>query len=448
MQYKMEIYYKNGTIISDSGDNNLLQYDERIKAYRAPAYKYPFIIKKFKDIKDDVFNEKKLDISSNIELRPYQKKSLELWSKNDYSGTVVLPTAAGKTILGIYAITMLKVPTIVIAPTIELIIQWRDKLRNLLNVDIGQIGGGEKEIRDITVSTYDSAYLMADRLGNRFKFIIADEIHHMSSESYIQIAKMYASPYRLGLTATYERTDKMQEILENYMGGKVFELGYEELNDYISNYKIVRIPVELSEEDEREYEKNHKIFISYLRGRNIKLNGNMDFEKFIMTSWNPEGKEALMAWRKARSIAFNADKKIEYLKYLLSKHAGEKTIVFSEDTSTAYLISKEFLVPAMTYMTPGRERKKYLEMFKTGEITVLATSRILDEGVDVPDASVAIIMSGSGSTRQFRQRLGRILRPSEGKSSYLYELVSAGTAEYGTSKRRRKGVPVGINDNP
>ena len=86
-------------------------------------------------------------------------------------------------------------------------------------------------------------------------------------------------------------------------------------------------------------------------------------------------------------------------------------------------------------------------MFKTGDITVLATSRILDEGVDVPDASVAIIMSGSGSTRQFRQRLGRILRPSEGKESYLYELISAGTTEYGTSKRRRKGVPIGINDS-
>ncbi|HII81819.1 MAG TPA: DEAD/DEAH box helicase [Ferroplasma sp.] len=442
----MEISFKGGSIISDENYAGIFSYDDRIKKYRAPAYRYADIIKK-EGITDRVFTSKKLEISSEIKLRPYQKKSLEMWERNNYSGTIVLPTAAGKTILGIYAITMLKVPTIILAPTIELIIQWRQKLKDLLNMDIGQIGGGEKEIKDISVSTYDSAYLMAESLGNRFKFIIADEVHHMASESYLQIAKFYASPYRLGLTATYERDDMLHEVLEKYMGGKVFELGYEELNDFISNYKIVRIPIDLSEEAEKEYEKNHEIFLSYLKKRNIKLNGNMDFEHLIMTSWNPEGKEALTAWRRSREIAFNAERKVEYLKYLLSKHAGEKIIIFSEDTSTAYTISREFLVPALTYMTSGKERKKYLEMFKSGEITVLATSRILDEGVDVPDASIAIIMSGSGSTRQFRQRLGRILRPSEGKDSYLYELVSSGTTEYGTSRRRRKGVPVGLNDS-
>ncbi len=443
----MEIYYKNGTIISDQEGDGIFEYDGRIKKYRALPYKYALIAKKYKNINDHVFSDKKINVTSGIELRPYQKKSLELWKKNDYSGTVVLPTAAGKTILGIYAITMLQVPTLIIAPTIELIIQWRQKLVDAFNVEIGQIGGGEKDIQDITVSTYDSAYLMAEHLGNKFKFIIADEVHHMASESFIQIAKLYASPYRLGLTATYERADKMQEILEEYMGGKVFELGYEELNDYISNYKIVRIPIDLSEEDEREYNKNREIFLSYLRRRNIKINGNIDFEKFIMTAWNPEGKEALMAWRKSREIAFNAERKVDYVRYILSRHPGEKTIIFSEDTNTAYTLSKEFFIPALTYLTSGKERKKYLEMFKNGDITVLATSRILDEGVDVPDASIAIIMSGSGSTRQFRQRLGRILRPSEGKQSYLYELISSGTTEYGTSKRRRKGVPIGINDS-
>ena len=254
----MEISYKAGSIISDENYAGIFSYDERIKKYRAPAYRYSDIIKK-EGIIDNVFSDKKLDIKSEINLRPYQKKSLEMWARNNYSGTVVLPTAAGKTILGIYAITMLKVPTIILAPTIELIIQWRQKLKDLLNIDIGQIGGGERDIRDISVSTYDSAYLMAEGLGNRFKFIIADEVHHMASESYMQIAKFYASPYRLGLTATYERDDKLHEVLEKYMGGKVFELGYEELNDFISNYKIVRIPIDLSDEDEIEYEKNHSL---------------------------------------------------------------------------------------------------------------------------------------------------------------------------------------------
>ncbi|MGC8645874.1 MAG: DEAD/DEAH box helicase, partial [Thermoplasmata archaeon] len=324
---------------------------------------------------------------------------------------------------------------------------WRDRLEKTLNIGIGQIGGGEKDIRDITVSTYDSAYLMAEDLGNKFKFLLVDEVHHLASERFIEIAKMFASPYRMGLTATYERVDMLHEKLEEVMGGKIFELGYEEISDYISNYQIIRIPVDLEQEEEEEYEKNRSIFISYLRKHRITMRGPWDFEKFILSSWNPEGREALIAWRRAREIAFNARVKVDTVRYVLSKHRNEKTLIFSEDTSTAYLISKEFLIPCITYLTPGPERKKYLEMFRNGEITALATSRVLDEGIDVPDASIGIVLSGSGSTRQFRQRLGRLLRPSVGKNSILYEIVAKGTSEYGTSRRRRKGVPDSIDDN-
>ncbi|AAT43907.1 DEAD/DEAH box helicase family protein [Picrophilus oshimae] len=442
----MRIYYDAGTIVSDENTDPFL-YDKRSGLYRAPAYLYNVIKKRYPDAIDDVINHKSLDINADINLRPYQIKSIEMWAKNDYNGVIVLPTAAGKTMIGIYAINMLKTTTLVIAPTIELVQQWRDKLKRFFGIEIGQIGGGEKDIKDITVITYDSAYLMAESLGNMFELLIADEVHHMAAESYIQIAKMYASRYRLGLTATYERPDKNHELLENYMGGKIFELGYEQLNDYISNFKIFRIPVELDDDMEIEYERNRKIFLDYIHNHDIKINGNMDFEHFILSSWNPEGREALMAWRRSREIAYNPKGKIEYLRYILSKHPGKKTIIFSEDTNTAYMISREFLVPALTYLTPPKERKRYLEMFRDGRITVLATSRILDEGVDVPDASIAVIMSGSGSTRQFRQRLGRILRPAPGKESILYELVSSNTYEYGTSRRRRKGVPIGLDDS-
>ena len=175
------------------------------------------------------------------------------------------------------------------------------------------------------------------------------------------------------------------------------------------------------------------------------MKGPWDFEKFILSSWNPEGREALIAWRTAREIAFNARVKVDTVRYVLSKHRGEKTIIFSEDTASAYLISREFLIPCITYLTPGKERKRYFEMFRNGEITALTTSRVLDEGIDVPDASVGIVLSGSGSTRQFRQRLGRLLRPSEGKHATFYEIIASGTSEYGTSRRRRKGVPRSVD---
>ncbi len=445
----MRITYSRGTILLDEvGDNHpdFITFDNRVGAYRSPAFRYAEIKSAYPDAVDSVFDDRKIEISHNEILRSYQKTAVEYWSKNDHRGVVVLPTAAGKTHIGIDAIAKLSVTTIIIAPTIELIQQWRQKLSEVLNRKIGQIGGGERDIEDITVCTYDSAYLMAEELGNKFKFLLIDEVHHLASERFIEIANMFASPYRMGLTATYERVDMLHEKLKEVMGGKIFELGYEEISEFISNYEIIRIPVDLEQEEEEEYEKNRNKFISYLRKHRITMRGPWDFEKFILSSWNPEGREALIAWRKAREIAFNARVKVDTVRYVLSKHRGEKVLIFSEDTSTSYLISREFLMPCITYLTPGPERKKYLDMFRSGEITAIATSRVLDEGIDVPDASVGIVLSGSGSARQFRQRLGRLLRPSQGKTSTLYEIVAKGTSEFSTSRRRRKGVPNSIVD--
>ena len=435
--------YEAGTVVvtDPSSIPDYITFDSRTASYRSEGYLYSRLKADFPDAKDDVFKNEEINLKHKENLRSYQKRAVDLWASNSYSGVVVLPTAAGKTHIGMEAMSRLSTSTIVIAPTIELVQQWRDRLQKVFGIEIGQIGGGEKDIRDVSVSTYDSAYLMAEKLGNRFRFLLVDEVHHLAAERYVEIARMFASPYRMGLTATYERTDMLHERLQQFMGGKVFELGYEELTEYLADYQIIRIPVELEQEEEEEYDKNRKIFLTYLRKHRMRMRGPWDFEKFILSSWNPEGREALIAWRKARSIAFNSRVKVDTVRYVLSKHRGEKTIIFSEDTNTSYLISKEFLMPCITYLTPGPERKKYLDMFRRGAVTAIATSRVLDEGVDVPDASIGIILSGSGSTRQFRQRLGRILRPSSGKKATLYEIVARGTSEFATSRRRRKGVP-------
>lgn len=436
-----------GTIVADASEDKAIKhmtYDSRIGKFRALAYRYADVVHSNRGIIDQVFpDNSSIQLHSEISLRDYQKVSLKKWRENSFRGIVVLPTAAGKTHIGLAAIELLKTSTIVIAPTIDLIEQWRNKISEVFNIEVGQIGGGENDLKPITVCTYDSAYLRAETLGGRFRFMIVDEVHHLSAEKYMEIAKLYAAPFRLGLTATLERTDGLHEQLPEYMGGKVFELGYEELTDFLSNYEIVRIPVTLSDSEKTEYERNRSIFVNYLRRHRMTLRGAWDFEKFILSSWNPEGREALLAWRRAREIAFSSRTKIETTRSILRRHMGEKTIIFSEDTDTAYLLSKTFLIPAITYLTSPAERREYLEWFRHGKVKAIATSRVLDEGVDVPDASVAIVLSGSGSMRQFRQRLGRILRPSQGKMAFLYEVVASGTSEYGTSSRRRKGVPVG-----
>ncbi|MHB1709396.1 MAG: DEAD/DEAH box helicase family protein [Thermoplasmataceae archaeon] len=443
----MEISFDRGTVVitgMHESENvpDFVKYDARINAFRAPACFYRNITEMWNFSQDTVFDgEYKQELTVELDLRSYQKEAISRWMSNGKSGIIVLPTATGKTHIGLEAISLIGESTLVIAPTIELVQQWRDRLEKTFGIEIGQIGGSIKELRNITVSTYDSAYLLAEKLGNRFRFILADEVHHMASEQYSQIAKMYAAPYRMGLTATYERPDGLEESLSPYMGGKVFELGYEELSDHMAGFEVVRVPVELSFEEEDEYNRNRDIFLSYIKRYHITLRGPFDFQKFIRRSWNREGREALLAWRRSREVAFSARAKTDFVRYVLTKHRDEKILIFSEDTETAYMISKTFLIPALTYKTPGPERKKYLEFFRSGTVKKIATSRILDEGVDVPDASVAVVISGSGSNRQFKQRLGRIVRPGEGKTAIMYELVSSGTGEYNTSRRRGKGVP-------
>ncbi len=446
----MTLDFDHGTIIlrDVAKPSQYMVFDQRVNAYRAPAYLYSRIMSEYPDAEDRIFEKSRdLKLSHSETLRTYQKKAIGKWKENGCSGTIVLPTAAGKTHIGIEAIRLLGTSVLVVAPTIELIQQWRTKLEKVFGIEVGQIGGGEKTFLPVSVSTYDSAFLMAETMGNRFRLIIFDEVHHLASDQYINIARMFASPYRLGLTATYERTDLLHEKLEEYMGGKIFEMGYEELEDYLADFRIVRIPVELTDEEEEEYRANRDIFLRYIRRERIRLKGPWDFEKFIMRSWNPEGREALLAWRRSREIAFSARVKIDTVRYVLSRHRGEKAIIFTEDTDTAYLISREFLIPALTYLTPGPERKEYLQMFRDGKVTALATSRVLDEGVDVPDATIGIVLSGSGSARQYRQRLGRILRPGSGKKAVLYEVVTKSTSEYATSSRRRKGVPNRSDDS-
>jgi len=446
----MTMDFDHGTVIlrNVKQPSDYMVFDPRINAYRAPAYMYGRISIQYPDADDRVFEKcPEMKLTHSETLRSYQKKAINKWKENGFSGTIVLPTAAGKTHIGIEAIRQLETSVLVVAPTIELIQQWRTKLEKVFGIEVGQIGGGEKTFHPVSVSTYDSAFLMAETMGNKFRLVIFDEVHHLASDQYINIAKMFASPYRLGLTATYERTDLLHEKLEEYMGGKIFEMGYEELEDYLADFSIVRIPVELTDEEEEEYRTNREIFLRYIRRERIRLKGPWDFEKFIMRSWNPEGREALLAWRRSREIAFSARVKIDTVRYVLTRHRGEKAIIFTEDTDTAYLISREFLIPALTYLTPGPERKEYLQMFREGKVTALATSRVLDEGVDVPDATIGIVLSGSGSARQYRQRLGRILRPGSGKKAVLYEIVTKSTSEYATSSRRRKGVPNRSDDS-
>jgi superfamily II DNA or RNA helicase len=283
--------------------------------------------------------------------------------------------------------------------------------------------------------------LRAGELGNRFRLLIFDETHHLPAESFRQIAEMFTAPYRMGLTATYEREDLLHLELPRLIGGVVYRLEPEDLaGRYLSDYAIERVNVELTEEEKEEYERSYAEFANYLEENRIWLRSPLDFQRFIMrTGRDPRARRALLARNRAVSIAFNSQAKMEKLEEILSSNPDERILIFTQHNALVYRISKRFLLPFITHTTDKEERQEVLKRFREGRFRAIVTSKVLDEGIDVPEASLGVIVSGTGSSREFVQRLGRLLRKSENKGqARLIELVSKETSESRTSSRRRK----------
>ncbi len=440
----MKLTYHKGTILI-YGKYNVpySKWDYRSKCYRALALYYREIIEYLENSKipyeDEVLNLIPCPrLITHINLREYQREAMERWLKFK-KGVIVMPTGSGKTFLAIKIIEKINSPTFIVVPTLDLVKQWKEKLAESFGIEIGEYTGERKNLQAITVSTYDSAYINAENLGNRFKLLIFDEVHHLPAEAYRQIAEMFASPYRLGLTATYEREDGLHEDLPRLIGGKVYEIKADELaGKYLAEYEIIKIGVELTEEEKKEYEKHYKIFRNYIISRGIEMKSPQDFEKVVMRAgYDKEAREAILARNKAEKIAYNSKGKLEMLRKILRENKKSRIIIFTRYNDMVYEISKKFFIPCITYRTDDKEREEILKKFKEGKYSAIVSSQVLDEGIDVPEANVGIIVSGTGSGREYIQRLGRLLRLREGKKAVLYELVTKGTKEVRTSYRRK-----------
>jgi superfamily II DNA or RNA helicase len=421
-----------------------VEYDDRSQTGRAPAYRYADVRAALDergiDYDDDVLDAPGLALDSTYELRDYQQAALDAWRDNDDRGVLELPTGSGKTVIGIAAMEALGAATLVVVPTIDLLEQWQRELEREFDREIGRMGGGEQRVETITVATYDSAYLRAGELGDRFGLVVFDEVHHLGGEGYRDIARLLAAPARLGLTATFERPDGAHEVVADLLGPCVYRIDADELaGDHLADYDIKRVEVALTSEERETYERHQETFTDYLRRSGITMRSGSDYQELVKRSGtDPEAREALLAKQRAREVMMNSDRKVERLADLLDRHRDDRVIVFTAHTDLVYRLSERFLLPAITHESGASERREILERFRTGEYSRVVTANVLDEGVDVPDANVAILLSGSGSEREFTQRLGRILRPkSDGSRALLYELVSEETAEERVARRRR-----------
>jgi superfamily II DNA or RNA helicase len=379
----------------------------------------------------------------SMEPRPYQEEALTAWLAVGSAGVVVLPTGAGKTFVAAMAIAETGLWTLAVVPTIDLLQQWRTALASALSLntdDIGVFGGGEKELKPITIITYDSAALYPREL-RRFGLLIFDECHHLPAPTYRMIAESAFTPLRLGLSATPERGDMAHVDLDGLIGPEVYRRSPTELtkDHYLAHYQEKIIDIALSSEDEARYAEQRRIYTSFLRRRHIVIRSPEDFQQklIFLSARDPEARAAMLAWREARSIAMNAPAKYSEIERLLHGHAHDQVLLFSEYNPVVDEISRRFWLPSITYKTPTEERRTILERFRTGQYSKLVTGRVLNEGVDVPDCRVAIIVSGNSTKREYIQRLGRILRPKVGEA-LLYELVTTGTTEEDMAKRRKE----------
>ncbi len=387
-----------------------------------------------------------------VKPRVYQSEALVAWLKQVGRGVVVLPTGAGKTVVALMAIERLAVRTLVLVPTIELLGQWRTGICERLGLPedaVGVLGGGQRTVRDITVSTFDSAAMPTRRLDG-FGLLIVDEVHHLPAEHYRKIVAKVGAPYRLGLSATPERQDGRHRDLDALIGPVVFHrLPMELMRDrHIAEYVERRVYVDLTAEEQGRYDWLMAQFRWYLAKQKIAPGPDFYGELVRRAGADPAARQALQSHHEARMIALNAEAKIDQTAILLARHREDKVIVFAEYNALVEAISRRLLAPAITYRTDPHERRNILAGFREGRYSKLITGRVLNEGVDVPDANVAIVASGSSATREYIQRLGRILRPKP-TQAILYELITRKTSEGQSAKRRRpKEIADSGSDKP
>ncbi len=436
----------SGLIRGDDRVPRGFAWDERTASYRAPAALYADAVLGLKragvELDDRARKYEALAAGAIVhrEPRPYQREAFDAWTAARGRGVVVLPTGAGKTHVAVMAIDAKRRSTLVVAPTLDLVRQWYDVLRATFGVPVGVVGGGDHEVQPITVTTYDSAYLHMEHLGASFGLVVFDECHHLPSPTYALAARLAIAPYRLGLTATPERADGRDALLDELVGPTVHRRAIGELaGEWLAEYEAVRALVALTPEEREEHDRERALYREFVSMNHIRMSSPRGFGEFVMLSSRSEvGRRAMRAYRRQRELAFAASAKLAYLELLLVTHREDRAIVFTQDNATAHRISRRFLLPVITHQTRVTERSAILAALARGDVNAVVTSKVLNEGVDIEDANIAIVLSGSGSVREHVQRLGRVLRKREGKRAVLYELVTDETTETFTSERRRE----------
>lgn len=354
----------------------------------------------------------------SFEIREYQKKSAEalIGDKGPGTGfgTIVLPCGAGKTIVGMQIMNSLKTSTLIITTNISAVHQWIDELldKTTLSADkIAEYSGESKEIKPVTVATYQVLTWRPNKDGpyphfslfhkRNWGLIIYDEVHMLPAPVFRVVADLQAVR-RVGLTATLVREDGCEGHVFSLVGPKRYDVPWKELerDRWIAAAECIEVRLDLSDSSEIDYA------VASLR------------EKHKIASMNPQ--------------------KIKIAREIISKYKKDKILVIGQYLQQLNEIAKILNVPIITGKTPNSERDKLYDDFRNGKINVLVVSKVANFAIDLPDASLAIQVSGTfGSRQEEAQRLGRILRPKERKSRF-FTLITRNTVEEEFGSNRQK----------
>lgn len=351
-------------------------------------------------------------------IRDYQADAVKAFYRPNTPGTgygvVVLPCGSGKTVVGIGVLNELQCAALILTTNISAVRQWKAELldKTTLSADqIGEYSGETKEIKDITVATYQ---ILTWRGGSGEEFphfsvfmkrnwglIIYDEVHLLPAPVFRITAEIQAMR-RLGLTATLIREDGREKDVFSLVGPKRYDVPWKDLEQsgWIASAECVEIRIGLPQEDQIAY--------------------------------------AVAGKRGKYRIASENRLKLDVMKKLVARHSGESIIVIGQYLSQLQSAAEVLNAPLINGQTPTALREELYSRFKAGEVKIIVVSKVANFAIDLPDASVAIQISGTfGSRQEEAQRLGRILRPKEQKA-FFYSLISDGTVEETFAANRQK----------
>jgi DNA excision repair protein ERCC-3 len=346
-------------------------------------------------------------------LRDYQRQAVDnFWHGG--SGVVVLPCGAGKTIVGAAAMAKARATTLILVTNTVSARQWRDELlkrTSLTEEEIGEYSGSRKEIRPVTIATYQvmttkrkGVYSHLEVFDARdWGLVVYDEVHLLPAPIFRMTADLQARR-RLGLTATLVREDGREGDVFSLIGPKRYDAPWKDIEaqGYIAPADCVEVRVTLPERD-----------------------------RLLYATAEPEERYRLCS---------TAEQKSKVVEKLVAQHRGEPTLVIGQYLDQLDDLGERLDCRGLTGATTVKERQRLFEAFRQGEITVLVVSKVANFSIDLPEASVAIQVSGSfGSRQEEAQRLGRVLRPkADGRSARFYAIVARDTLDQDFAAHRQR----------